>query len=320
MSYEDDGSRLAASNPPLDRARLYSFIDDYLDALENKDTRSLPVTENVRFSENNRLMPLGTGAWETVTALDRRYEIRAADPAGGQVGYVGTVRLGDTASFLAIRLHIEDNLISEIETIVPGTSVSKLFSAATANLEHARSVFSDAIPPSARDSRSQLLFVANAYYEGLEQEDSHPVPFADDCHRIENGVALTNNPDFHYGYVAANGTELPNFAAMGCMEVANSGMFNADLINARRYPIVDEEHGIVFAFTFYQARAKGTPTFSPIYGELIPDDRHQRRRTLVMLEVFKVVEGRITAMESVWSVEEPTWQSVWWTGMDRGGR
>ena len=55
--------------PACDRACLYGFLDQYLDALKMKDPSRLPLAKNFRYSENNVMMDIGDGVWGTVTGL-----------------------------------------------------------------------------------------------------------------------------------------------------------------------------------------------------------------------------------------------------------
>ena len=97
------------------------------------------------------------------------------------------------------------------------------------------------------------------------------------------------------------------------MDLTNAGAFNADVISARRFPVVDEELGVTFAFTFYQSMSKAPCSHSKRYADICPAAGPGKGRfTLVMVEVFKIDGGRIMAMESVWALQEPVWRSVWW--------
>jgi hypothetical protein len=71
--------------PNCDRACLYGFLDQYLDALKMKDPSRLPLAKNFRYSENNVIMDIGDGVWGTVTGLGN-YNLRMADTTNGEVG------------------------------------------------------------------------------------------------------------------------------------------------------------------------------------------------------------------------------------------
>ena len=72
---------------PCDRACLVGFIDQYLDALVAQDPKRLPVTPDVKFTENGQRLTLGDGFWNSVTGKGT-YRVDVADPAAGQVGDV----------------------------------------------------------------------------------------------------------------------------------------------------------------------------------------------------------------------------------------
>ncbi|MQA87678.1 MAG: hypothetical protein GEV03_24405, partial [Streptosporangiales bacterium] len=49
-----------------DRVCLNGFVDRYLDALATHDPGRLPVTRDVRFTENGQRLELGDGLWNTM--------------------------------------------------------------------------------------------------------------------------------------------------------------------------------------------------------------------------------------------------------------
>ena len=92
-------------------------------------------------------------------------------------------------------------------------------------------------------SRAELQRLADGYFETLELNDGeiHTV-FAPDCNRVENGVQTTRNPEFAY---------VVPVAALGCEEQFRMGNYRYDdRLRGRRFPLVDEERGIVMAFGF----------------------------------------------------------------------
>jgi len=97
---------------------LLRYADQYLDALAANDPSHLPVTDNVRFTENTRQLELGEGLWKTVS--DVKYRHAVADPSQGQIGLFSTLqeKKGDHLTLLALRLKVADKKMLEIETIV----------------------------------------------------------------------------------------------------------------------------------------------------------------------------------------------------------
>src|SRR5579862_7564870 len=100
-----------------DRQCLYGFVDQYLQALVAKDPSRLPWAKTVEFSENNVVLAVGDGLWGTITGMGHE-DARAADPANGEVAYLGVVSEHGQESFFALRLKVDDRKISEVETIV----------------------------------------------------------------------------------------------------------------------------------------------------------------------------------------------------------
>src|SRR5215468_3993592 len=88
--------------PACDRACLYGFMDQYLDALVRKDPARLPWAAHARFTENNVELSIGDGLWGTVTGLGD-YKLKFADPEEGQVGFYGVVKETVTTSGFAVR-------------------------------------------------------------------------------------------------------------------------------------------------------------------------------------------------------------------------
>src|SRR5690606_21818413 len=56
-------------------------------------------------------------------------------------------------------------------------------------------LYLEEVPESERMSRRDLIETANKYFTGMQLNDGQgDYPFADDCHRIENGMQATNVP------------------------------------------------------------------------------------------------------------------------------
>jgi len=154
-----------------------------------------------------------------------------------------------------------------------------------------------------------MIAAANSYYEGIERGSGDLAAFAPDCHRIENGVALVNNPHAPFDFVSPTGRELPNFGAMGCREQFDTGIWGTDAIASRRFPLVDERTGVVAAFTIYRNHAKSRCAEVRGYGQVCT--KGPARVDLDLVELFKVHGGLIHEMESIWTVI-PTDQGAGW--------
>ncbi len=96
---------------------------------------------------------------------------------------------------VALRLKIEGQKISEIETIVARSGMAEGGAASLEKLGKPRAGFLEEIPPAERVSRLEMIKTANKYFSGMESNDGKGDYsfFGDDCNRLENGMQTTNN-------------------------------------------------------------------------------------------------------------------------------
>src|SRR5262252_2839744 len=107
---------------PCDRACLENFVDKYLDAVIAHDPKLLPLSRNVKFTENGVQLEVGDAHWKTVVGKGT-YRLFVTDPEAGQVAFIGTIREEarnpeGSPSALALRLKVDNRQITEIETLV----------------------------------------------------------------------------------------------------------------------------------------------------------------------------------------------------------
>lgn len=268
-----------------DRAGLYEVLDDYLAALGERDPSLVSWGTRVRNTENNVALMVGDGLWNTITDQGP-YDLRFADPLTGQVGLFTTVNETKEVSACALRLGVDDDgRIVEVETIVVRQLDSGIrFEPQTFERKPA---LEEVVPESERVSRERMISLADGYFSTLERNDGtiltsiHP-----DCNRIENGLQTTNNPEF-----------FTSVAHLGCEAQLRLGNYiYDDRLRARRYPLVDEERGLVLATAFIDHSGKigdytltdGTKVTSPL----------RRPHSFYMLELFKVRQGMIEQIEA----------------------
>src|SRR5471030_1040486 len=76
-----------ASTGPIplncDRACLEGVVNQYLAALAARDPKRLPLSADVRYTENDQVMQLGDGFWKTVEGPGN-YKHIFVDPEAGQ--------------------------------------------------------------------------------------------------------------------------------------------------------------------------------------------------------------------------------------------
>jgi hypothetical protein len=227
--------------PACERACLFAHVDSYLAALVARDPTLASWADTVKFTENNVPLAIGDGLWGTITRMGD-YDLRVADVSTGQVGFFGVVNEPDFASLFALRLKVEQQRIVEVETVVLRMiNEPKGIVWPEPVLEH-KQLFYDILPEAQRRPRERLISIADGYFDTLQLNDGTLfTAFHPDCNRVENGTRSTNNPQV--GFTAVG--------AMGCEEQFKLGNYRYDdALRARRFPLVDEERGLVLASAF----------------------------------------------------------------------
>ena len=277
----------AGGGASCDRACLYGYMDKYLAALRAKNPKGLPLAANVFNTENNVAMKVGDGMWNTLSSLDK-YDLRLADPKTGGVGFYGAVDEAGTLSPFGVRLKIVNGKITEIETVVSrpqDAGVPFVNGHLTPKAEFAE-------PPGPHQDRAKLISVADGYFSTLQRNDGTlHTEFADTCNRSENGMQTTNN--------AAAKAKYPNMW-MGCAQQFKLGIYRYDdELRARRYPLVDEERGMVMATGFIDHSGR-IGTYKLTDGST-QTSSYRRPHSFYLLETFKIKAGKIARIEAVFT-------------------
>lgn len=280
-------------NPTLtkvecDQACLESFADRYIDAMVIHDPSSVPLSDDVKFTENGVELKVGDALWSTASA-NTDYSIYATDPETGQVGYSGIVKENGTPVLISFRLKIINGKISEIEQIV---GRDRNFSGVD-KLKEPDPIYARVLEPSERTDRDKMIPIADSYFAALERADGkRPVPFADTCNRMENGVQTTNNPELGAGMGGGI-----NIIAMSCKEQFKTGYFKFVTEIRRRHVLVDEKRGMVFSFAALDhagniKQVTTTDGKTHDIGQLSPS-------TLYGGGLFKIINGEIHRIYTV---------------------
>jgi hypothetical protein len=269
----------------LSRRALYTHLDEYLSALVARSPERVRWATGARTSENNVMLTIGDGLWGTITGLGA-YQLRFADEATGQVGYFGTVSEPQEESAFTLRLRLTpEGAISEVETLV----VRQLDS----GIRFVNQKFEDKpilnLPASGQGSRAEMIALSDGYFSTLEKNDGTiRTRFAPDCNRVENGVQTTNNPEF---------AAIVPVSALGCEAQFRMGVYRYDdRLRARRFPLVDEERGLVLAYAFIDHSGRigeyqltdGRTVTAPL----------RRPHSFYIAELFRIEKGAIAQIEA----------------------
>lgn len=267
----------------MDRKALFSALENYLASLGRQDAGGVPWSAGARHSENNVMLEPGDGVWQTIEKMGD-YRLMFADEQTCQIGYFGTVIEPREESAFSLRIKVEeDGSVSESETVIVRNSDSGLV------LPNPRFWTKPILEADAEApvSREEMVRLANGYFETLELNDGGiHTKFHPDCNRVENGFQSTNSDsDF-----------MPT-TRMGCEEQFALGWYRYDdRLRGRRFPLVDEQRGIVLAHGFIDHCGK-LDRYQLTNGEWV-DSFIRRPHTFYLAEIFKIDHGMICQIEA----------------------
>ena len=289
MSRPGTPAPVMAAGPDLCTTRdcLKALVDDYLEALVAGEPERLPFARDAVFVENVTRKPIGSGLWETASALPGEFRIYVPDPVSRQVGFMGLMAAGDEPTLLGLRLQVSgDSIIVAEHIVAPITADSAL-----GKLIRPRPGFHTELAVAAQRSRDELLSIGYAYYDALDENDGTLAPFADDCVRLENGRQTSTNPN-----------SATVFGKMMCGPQLSTNYFQyIDTINNRRVTVADPVTGLVMGLSHFRHSFADRET--PIYNVEGIDSRDVSMFDpfdMPAMHIFKVgPEGQIHEIEAV---------------------
>jgi hypothetical protein len=281
-----------AGETRLERDQLIGLTEQYLEALVTGDPAGLPVTRSLRFTENGQRLALGKGLWRTASGREAggHYFV---DEVAGQIEHWGLVEEVGNPAILSLRLKVDAGRkprIREVETFVVRRT-SPVFSPAT--VVTPRPAYLEELALAERQSREELVRIADLYFEGIEQDDGDLIPVADDVGRIENGIQTTRNPESER-----------EVGRMGVREQINQGFTrHIEAARGRRWVVVDADRGLAVCHFFFDH-----PGGIETTGGRIP---FGYPNSMMATEVFKVRAGRIHNIEALIDVFPYGMSSGW---------
>ncbi len=266
----------AASN--CDRACLSGLLADYLQAMFTHSPGRLPVTKDVRFTENGKVLKLGEGFWRTASGMGP-YRLDILDVPGDTAAMQAVLLGADKQPVLfALRLKERGGKISQIETmVVPHDKDALIFN--PDGFIHGNEPMSAVPPASQIDSRADAIKIAMKYPAGLKIGSfvRADTPFASDAYRIENGI-----------HTAGPGCKLK-----GCDNIKTQDIIKHPDVRAR-FAAYDDHLGIVL-----------------LYLDFGQTSRYGKGRKLVTFEAFKIYGGQIHAVNAILRITSVASRSGW---------
>jgi hypothetical protein len=184
------GGASTAGAADCDRTCLAGFVTKYLDAMLAHKPESLPVTANVKFTEDCKILKLGDGFWKTISRLTNYRRDILDVRQGVAVSFLVAEENGSPVLY-SIRLKIVENKIAEIETMaVHNQKEGMLFN--PKNLQTVSKTMTDPPDAAQRTVREDAIKIALTYPAGLKVGSFVKVdsPMAPDAYRFENGQLM----------------------------------------------------------------------------------------------------------------------------------
>ena len=225
-----------------DRACLTGFVDAYFAALLANDASKLPQAAKARITENSLEKKLADTFWASAEATVYRFD--AVNTRRGDTGTQTVIRNADgTKTMHMVRLKVQNGAITEIETIKANQGeADRLWG--PDQLTEVSPYLQQSIREADRDSYYDLIGAAESYWRAFQTNGTpnyRKARLLPDSKRFENGLQTTG--------LVRDGRF--NDTSRGFDE----GRFIGRNIWDRRYPVVDEERGIVLSIVRFGLKA-----------------------------------------------------------------
>jgi len=188
------GFSSSAAAQECDRECLTDLMTRFIDALVAHDPSTLPLAEDVRYTEDSRRAELGQGIWQSVTA-NGGFRQDYVDTRKQVIGSHVLLHEDDVQVLYSVLLHVDGMQIAGIETLVQRVGPEGRFQ--PTELGAPIRGMNDPVPDGMRNSREEMVRIALTYPEGLRVGNftDAGTPFSDDAYRVENGVITADQRD-----------------------------------------------------------------------------------------------------------------------------
>jgi hypothetical protein len=269
---------------------LASLLEGAIDALAHRDPTRLPLTAAARYTENGQALAFGKGLWATASPVAVATRARLTDPTSGEAGWFGVMEENGHPVVLALRVKAAAGAITEIEAVIC-RGHERIFNPRA--MAGPRAMFAETVPPQERASRQTLIAGANAYFDGIEQSRGDIIPAAEDCIRVENGTQTTLNPEL------GSQQQYPLWGMPVAAQIGTGYYSYIEAIRDRRYPVIDEAHGLVMGIVAFDHPATKKTVTVKDRGEITLPAFTQKPSTALIAELFQMRAGKITGIEAV---------------------
>lgn len=282
---------------PCDRACLTRVVDTYIAGLIANDPARLPLAPGAKLTLNDDIVTPARLFWDAAARVQARVDI--ANPRWGDTGTQAVITNADGSQVIyAFRLKIKANRITEVEAIlVRNAQEGGLYDVST--IQRANPAFGTRIRPAEQDSYYDLVAAAEGYWRAFNTNGTpayRRAEFWPNVTRLENGFRTTD--------VAVAGA-----APMSAAEQFDRGFHAGRNVWDLRYPVVDQEYGVVMSFARFGLKSGVKPS------------RPAQASERLVAEFFAVRKGIIADIQAVMVNRDEKLPSAWPAdyGPTRGG-
>ena len=277
-----------------DRPALTGYIDQYFKALLANNASAVPLAKSAKITLNGDIKSLSETFWVNAESVTFRFDI--LNTRRGDTGTEAVIKNSDgSLTMFMLRMKIEGDKIAEIEAIKCNKGEADQIWDAD-NLSEVSPSYLLSIREVERDSYYDLIGTAESYWRAFQTNGSseyRPARLLPDSKRFENGMQTTGMiKDGQYESTAKG---------------FDTGFFKERNIWDRRYPVVDEERGVVLSIVRF-----GIKSGLKSRSEATSHDR-------LVAEFFAIRSGLIQEIQAV-IVNRPDEKSTGWVpdyGPDR---
>jgi hypothetical protein len=218
-----------------DRACLTKLIDAYFAALVANDATKLPQASRARITENGAEKNLGETFWASAEQPIYRFDI--VNTRRGDTGTQTVIRNADGSKTMhMVRVKVQNGAITEIETIKANQGeADRLWDPDRLGTDVSPYLLQSIREPE-RDSYYDLIGAAESYWRAFQTNGTpnyRKARLLPDSKRFENGLQTTG------------------LVRDGVFNDTSKGFDEGRFVNRniwdRRYPVVDEERGMVLS-------------------------------------------------------------------------
>ncbi len=299
------GLMLVASLAPVnaqqacDRTCLEGHISTYLDALYANAPDAVPLARRAKVSDNNRLVGLDEAFWADAEETAYRWDI--ANPRLGDVATEVVIRNTDGSYTMAVvRLKVREGSVTEVEVIRANEGDADRLWGPERLVDYPLSRnLTNSIRVADRDSYYGLIAAAESYWRAFQTngtEEYHPADLLFDADRFENGLQTTGR--------------FPDGTFRSAPDGFDTGRFIGRNLWDRRYPVVDEERGIVLSIVRFGIKDGMESQSVVTSNDRLVGEFFQVKNGLIQ-EVHAVLYNLPDEVPSVWEPEYGPGRGGW---------